>query len=369
MTMSEKYETRAKRSAIVAATPFQVLSALAIVSNRHESAGSTSSVDLYIVGGFANDIRMASRLKSRKELIVCVYFVPTDYDAYGRGMRNATDDEVARWDIFKEDNAHIPLNDENCYDELFFSLPTLTAESLADSNPSAAIALFDDGYGSYFSDLLYENGWAGRRPSRLLLLAPDMCENAMGIMPEQLVFPIDEKVFSDLANDIMDYASTGRSTKQNRVVYLSQPFSHDDLILGANAYSHVLQLLGEFEASSVVKPHPRDNLDQLTELFGGISIDVRGQSMELLCLNKEIDSDNILVASFSTAQYIPAIMFGSRPYLLFLYKVMLKDGEQKEELSAMVSHIMEIYGAHAKQRICVAESWDDASRFLRASLS
>lgn len=366
--MNEK-ETRAKRSTVVAATPFQVLSALAIISNWQESDAPASLVDLYIVGGFANDIRTANRLKSHKELVDRVYFVPADYDVYGRGMRNATNDEIAHWDIFKTDNAHIPLNDETCYDELFFSLPTLTAESLADANPSAVITLFDDGYGSYFSDLLYENGWAGRRPNRLLLLAPDMCENAMGIMPEQLVFPINEKAFSDLVNDIMDYASTGRGTKQNRVVYLSQPFHQDDLILGANSYSRVLQLLGEFEASSVVKPQPRDNLDKLMELFGEISIDARGQSMELLCLNKEIDADNILVASFSTAQYIPAIMFGLRPYLLFLYKLMLKDGEQKEELSAMASHIMEIYSAHAKQRICIAESWDDASRFLRASLS
>lgn len=361
-----------RRCALVAATPFQVLNALALayeIKGDHDGNGSSSACDFYIVGGFSHDMRTATRLISHRTIADHVHLVSPKHDAYGRGAMNATDDELFDWlDFLSSDDTIEPFQAEGCYDEMFFSLPTLTAETLAAMNPSAKLVLFDDGYGSYFSNILSDSGWSGRDPDEFRLLRPEMCRGDMGLVASHLPIPFEDPLFAALANDVLSYVPApdddGKgSPRYPRVAYLSQPFEESELV--PDAYERVSHLMKQFAGASIVKPHPRDDFQEIYDRFGDSApIDARGHSMEMMCLNGEIADGNVLVASFSTAQYVPALMFGLRPYALFLYELMLEDEAQRAELSSMVEHLAELYGECSKERICVAGSWEEAGRFL-----
>lgn len=93
-------------------------------------------------------------------------------------------------------------------------------------------------------------------------------------------------------------------------------------------------------------------------------VDGSGGLWEIIC-NQDNVSNSLLVGCLSTAQLAPFLENGSRPPLLFLHKLMIDDSNPNaREYDELVEMIRRLYGPSYEDRICNAESYDQALRFL-----
>lgn len=347
------------RTAFVCATPFQVFTSLCLLLSADDFSSFESFCDIYIVGGFAQDERIAARLEYTG-LFAEVVFVPAEVDAYGLGERKCDDAEHRLSQVQSIIGAH--LLSRNRYSRLFFSLPTLTTSALCTANPSAETVLFDDGYGSYFGDILTENGWDCRPPDVRALWSPAMDRSSFSCSCEKISVP-ETDIFPQVLSLVFEYAPRPHKYRNKNTMFLSQPFAPE--LLHENTDCFLSRIMSCCQKDLLVKPHPRDDMSAFDNIDA--AVDVRGHAMELLCAQGEIDDVSVLIGAFSTAQYIPAMIFGMRPRLLFLYKLMIADKNECARIDTLAEYVVALYGQD-KDRICIAESETEALEFLNSAL-
>lgn len=286
--------------------------------------------------------------------------MPAEVDAYGLGENKCDDAERRLLCIEEIVGTHLLSN--NRYERLFFSLPTLTASVLCSANPLAEIVLFDDGYGSYFGDILTENGWTCRPPDMRALWSPAMDRSSFSCSCKKISVP-ETDIFSQVLSLVFEYTPRPHKYRNKNTMFLSQPL--DPELLYENTDYSLSRIMSCCREDLLVKPHPRDDISTFDNIDA--AVDVRGHAMELLCAQGEIDDASVLIGAFSTAQYIPAMIFGMRPRLLFLYKLMIADKNECARIDALAEYVATLYGQD-KDRICIAESETEALEFLNSAL-
>ena len=287
------------RRAFVCATPFQVFNALAIALADDEGTQLLAS-DIYIVAGFARDCEIANKLRTCS-VFDNVVFVPAGIDSHAAGARS----ELVQTRGLSVGSVGAYIDEalpSTRYEKVLFSSPTLSAEHLVRANPHAEVVLFDDGAGSYFGDILGSCGWSGRSASHMLLWHPAMAN------PNYHVSAISRPAggrFQSVVEYVFEYTRPPEEMQGRRIVFLSQPMNEMATLAGAR--EAMREILSVAAGDLVSKPHPREKTTSLN--VPGSVEDTRGHSMEVLCAQGEISDDHLLVGVFSTAQYLPAMMF------------------------------------------------------------
>lgn len=342
------------RRAFVCATPFQVLNALAITLAVGEGTQPLVS-DIYIIAGFARDCEIADKLRTCS-VFDNVVFIPASIDSHAAGARS----ELVQTHGLSVGSVGAYIDEtlpDTRYEKVFFSSPTLSAEHLVRANPHAEVVLFDDGAGSYFGDILGNCGWSGRTASHMLLWHPAMAN------PNYHVSAISRPSggrFQSIVEYVFGYTRPSEETQGRRIVFLSQPMNEMATLAGAR--EAMCEVLSAAANDLVSKPHPREKAASLN--VPSSVADTRGHSMEVLCAQGEISDDHLLVGVFSTAQYLPAMMFDVHPYILFLYRIALADRDSICEMDLLAERMRASLYMGFEDRICIATSVNEAVTFI-----
>ena len=102
------------------------------------------------------------------------------------------------------------------------------------------------------------------------------------------------------------------------IIYLTQPlytiqgYNKDSEKKNQEILNHIMSL-----NRYVLRPHPVDSnkFDKEND-----NVDLCGNIWELLC-EKAINNKSILIGYYTTAQFIPFILYQKEPYIIFLYRL------------------------------------------------
>lgn len=152
------------------------------------------------------------------------------------------------------------------------------------------------------------------------------CRNLIVEIPK-----IDENYKNELLQMFSKYALIENNKKT--IYWLSQIASVDNLNSQIN---ESIKYLEKFKENVIYCPHPRNKVKNIYEFDEPI----KGQMWELKVLNMDIN--NIcLVSSYSTALITPFILYKKQPYLLFTYKLL--GSEINDKLDIVVERIANKY--------------------------
>ena len=99
----------------------------------------------------------------------------------------------------------------------------------------------------------------------------------------------------------------------HRFVYFSQLLSSDanEIQIEKDIVDNIFNFKDDF----IVRPHPRG----MTTLYEGLNIDNTYSQWELCCA--EINGNSVLIGNFSTALFIPKLIYDKEPTVIFTYKM------------------------------------------------
>lgn len=353
--------------AFVCDTPYQCLNALNLFWNTYMGRKDVL-VDLYIVDQFKNARGIYERI-CRKKLFHNVYFLRREKNrtlpqglkrsllvAYSylnttRAVRNQFDGEVPR----------------NKYDAIYSAVMTCFISALVTLNPKAEFMLFDDGTGSYSGDIIANGGGAAyklfskltgrgaeaRKATKLFVNNPSMCKSTAA--EEVCQMPPFEQDFLDVAYEV--FGVEKREGKLSGIVLLTHPSQNVQL---GEDMRNIVSWMRPYQDKTLVRPHPRDtDLD----LYDGFALDTKGEMWELMI--SQMDMDRILLmASYSTAQVTPKLLYDKEPWLVFTYHLATASSEEsKSRYDLLVKELSDTY--RNKHRIMVPNSVQELSDCLK----
>lgn len=353
-----------EKFAFVAATPLQVLHCTEFVGNNQE--GSAGCADLYIVHSFGTADKVSEGAKKSGVF-------NNVYDLQPRAHKNKIASKIATfYDLFFPKQS---LNRKNCGDRIPWeqkryqyvcaSSQTTFTIGVHLLYPNAKVYLYDDGIGSYFGSMVHDYNsklfevmnrifFRGRlilEPDAMHLAVPELCDSADQCPRRKLCSLPEEKI--GLLEEIFDYR-TNTFYQDRRIVYLTQPIEGFTGI-SAQVEPEMIRVLETYAQDAVARVHPRQKNAQ----FGSLKRDTVENLWELECL-KQISDKNILISFFSTAQFMPKLLKGTEPYIIFTYKVfgsVLGEAQMKllEKFVGMHSH---------PERVIIPESLEGLKQIL-----
>lgn len=270
---------------------------------------------------------------------------------------------------------HTRNADLKSYDVIYMSLYTRFSYGMRELNPNSEVIFFEDGVGTYLGK---EHAWGFEARQKAFKLLgkrfPDLAYSKLLVNnlefyrlnnPESRV-PVESIPGIDVA-DKMLYGLLSRvflmrenSVYRNkRIVYLSEP--NDSGMEGYyDIERSILHQMDDFSDQLIVRLHPR----QKETDYGGYVLDRDRMLWELVIL-QGIDDKSTLVASFSTAQLIPKLLYGLEPNLIFVYPIYERDAdEHNDRLDDMVGKIRMIYSDGSK--VHIAQQLSDVKSILKA---
>ena len=255
-----------------------------------------------------------------------------------------------------------PVNmKEKEYDQIFLSVPTMFGIALSSLFPKADVIYYDDGLGSYYDNLvermnrsmqgklcrLFRIDLTHMEAKALYVNNTTFCKSTMtkDIRPLPSMLHCSEE-FLQLLYRVFQYKSNPDYDKYP-MIYLSQP--NDASNQGMEVQStKIMELLQSYEKQCIVRPHPRQkNLDT-----GCLSVDKTRGLWELSCAN-QITENHILLGTYSTAQFIPKLLYQREPYLIFMYEVERPESSNMnyDAIMQMIQGVKEGYSNPEKIKI------------------
>lgn len=108
----------------------------------------------------------------------------------------------------------------------------------------------------------------------------------------------------------------------------------------------------------IIRKHPRERVN-----FEGYKIDDGTNMWELECL-EGVSNGHVLIACCSTAQLTPKMIGGKEPYLIFLYKILIKNESSRyKAYEEIVDDVINMYSQKCK--IFVPNNMDEFSQSIK----
>ncbi len=350
-------------------TPYQIIAAVSIVRQNHETA------DLYVLSDCAKDYIKGIR---KENIFSKVIFV--------RKMRkNPTRHMSTRLNLLRSYIQCSKITREillpnTIYGKLYFSSKGLEAKCCffhyTKKNIPIRRILFDDGTGSYINDFFNQIGKKETFVRRLLF-------------GKMALEPISDKML--YSPDL--YKMTCKSSKYN-VKKINGKFDKDETIKMFNRifqfkdsdlikedcilldclheeildkqeqkklrliYNRIFQELGI--ENIIVKPHPRDN----ATLKDGIRY-YTNYKLPLECLYMNLNcNDKVLISVSTTAVVTPKLLYDQEPYILLLYKLLniKRQDINQDDLDTFYTNCKNLY-VHP-ERFMIPESEEELVSYL-----
>ncbi len=339
------------RFAFAVASPLQGLHAVNIAS--HDLEGTKGNADCYVCHMFTGAGDYAERLRGTG-LFKNVY----ELDAFR--IRKGAADKVFQLirvlfpmlTLKRYAKGRLPLLKKS-YGTVLMSNAIPFMSDLWLSYPGAEVWFFEDGVGSYFGDFsarsplfrkidnFFFNGTKSVRPTRMYLSSPTLSRSEMDCEILPLPALTDEET-AKTAKEVFAYRDNDLY-KTHRFVYLSQPFKGDRAEgYDEEADRNVLRLLSEVCGDgAILRLHPRDTAPE----GAALPRDDLKNLWELECV-AGITGGSVLIAAFSTSQFMPGILTGETPTLIFTYKLLFADRTKAPwpEAEAFIQGFGETYG-------------------------
>ncbi len=348
----------ADNSVFVCDTPYQVMQAVNFVD--HDLEKTRGKADLYIYAQFSSATTIAENLRGTDIFRGVYLFKPY---AVHKGLRS----KLAT--LFRQMAPTFTLSRHKCaawapksYGTLYVSFYTSFTDSVRMLSPQATVMQLEDGIGSYYIPNLETQFRSGLyrvmnkvffgdalsyHPQALYLNRPDCY--TLGTLKTAALPPLDH---SERMQQVFGYTENTLYA-QCRRVYLTQPLA--ETAAGGDAAATERSILEKFGNDTVIRVHPRQD----TQTYAAHTLDTYRNMWELECA-RQITDDHTLVGAFSTAQFIPKMLYDKEPTVIFLYKLF---GNAFENADVMIDTLRGMY-THP-EKIVVAESLEELDAFLQ----
>lgn len=351
------------KACYVCDTPFQVLNS---INHRYHFRGDIA--DIYIGNQFYNCKEIAKAL-DLEQLFDHVYV----YDC--PNYRGKTDYVISKIkeiiDIEDCMNSwlHTKNAELNSYDVIYMSLYTRFSYGLRELNPRAEVVFFEDGCGTYLGK---EHEWSFETRKKIFRLLrkdfPDLRYSKL-LVNNMDYYRINNPSKNESVDSLPQFNAEDRNLlglltrvfdvskddlyQHNRIVYLSAPNdNHIDKYWEIE--NRILMELNGINKSFVVRLHPR----QKEAEYEDFTLDKNRLLWELIVL-QHINNRSVLIASFSTAQLVPKLLYNLEPALIFTYPLYLSDtsSEVYNRIELAVENLKRIYSE--PQKIAVIHKYSE----------
>ena len=263
------------------------------------------------------------------------------------------------------------------YDYVVSSSVNLATQLLGMSIPRVKLIAIDDGMGSYLAtykkDLFTSpmKGAAGKKNLIPICLYLNNIDFYVGMNDTYVkgLPRIDcwSERYASIFNEIFPIEHvTVYDIK--KMIYLAEPMQ--EFLRGGYKKSFfdkkILEDLEKYYKYIVVRHHPRDiYTEKSKEIYtkiNGASLDDTGSSWEALCA-KKITENHVLISVYSTAQFIPKMIYDKEPYIVFtfrLYEDLVDEVRDQGELTAQ--WIIESY--RDKSKIFIPDTIDELDAII-----
>lgn len=261
--------------------------------------------------------------------------------------------------------------DTGKYDELFFSLYQLfsirLAKHLKRKNKASKIHLFEDGISTYLIDdkTLGNRNVASLNAQALIddiyLFAPDlMCLETS--KPLITIPKIDRS--SEIAELLNMVFGDSAYEIREKFIFFEESFNNDGYTTND---AELIELLRDTAQSEfIIKHHPRNAVNRFAGKMNTLSVPIL---WEQYILNHSIENKVIVTVSSNTA-FVPQIICGSCPYVVFLYKIfngtspILQSGNFENYVAKYVSRFKE----YADKKIFFPETIEEYKDIIQKLL-
>lgn len=345
--------------AILCDTPYQILSAISFKLDRTTNG---DRVDLFVDVLRCSNVDMVSlafRVKESKIFtnVYCIENLQIKYERFKPCIR------VLEW-LFPATiyNLMTKKITRKCkYDITVVSGPFSTQRCLIAAFPKSEIYFIEDGLGSYIGrNGIRELSWRGKIAQRIFkfspihiypkvsfLYFPAFYEGEYKHLVQKMAFPVQCK---KKLNEIFEInCSQIKNIYKNRqFVYFSQYFGSDKEM---QIEQSIVNIIKDFKKDFVVRPHPRG----VCSFYEGLYIDNSFSQWELSYA--EIDNESVLIGNFSTALFVPKLIYDKEPTIIFTYKLY-----GNNFVSDAVNRLRNLYTN--KQKIICVTSVDDFLKII-----
>ena len=219
------------------------------------------------------------------------------------------------------------------YLKIVLSFYTIFSDNIRWLNSNAEVILIEDGTGSY----AIENLETHFRSNRFLALNKYILRGKLSYNPQKFYVNSLEMCGKNLKyKEIYELPRVNKNNealntlisvfdykhnvfyKNAKAIYLTQPFNTVQKDFYENEKILIEKSIKISGNNIIFRTHPR----QTVEIYGNLIADKTDNYKniwELECA-EQINDNHILIAVFSTAQFVPQMIFGKKPYIIFLYK-------------------------------------------------
>lgn len=268
---------------------------------------------------------------------------------------------------------------KNFYDRIFISTVSPFSTAMLSRMPAAKVAYYDDGLGSYLGGIGLPTFSKGRKLLSLLTghnykrfapVAVYLNNTQFGNLKYDCELIQIANVFEPESEEMQQFKrifgySVSPLYSDHSVILIDAPDVDENDTAYEQTDKAVKQAIVAQTGDAFLRPHPRQKLIRSY----GMRIDNSNNFWELLCA-EQITDDSCLIGSFSTAQMSPKMLFNKEPYLIFTYKLFLKDGaaSSADSVEGLIQMLRQTY--QNPQKIHVVESVNELASILhRISLS
>lgn len=230
------------------------------------------------------------------------------------------------------------------YTKIFLPVYLYFGTALIRINKSADIVFYEDGLASYSIKSYAENFSITRRlvflltgtrrnlitPKSLYLNCPSLLNSCFSDLN---IFKIPE--VNDNHKEIIERIFDSNNDFQyqsKKIVYISQPIEDEKDYRNLQKRNMIFDLFyNNFKDDVILRLHPREKNNDNGKLKTESSC-----NWELLCHSVFCD-DTIFITSYSTAAFVPKLIFNKEPYVFFIYPIY----EYPQNLINNISRIIE----------------------------
>ncbi len=357
------------RICFVCDTPYQILNCINYV--YHKKQEQEMETDLYIGRNFADVEGVYVRLKGTGLFEKIFMYDMPQLKGPRRRLRKLIELRFPRKYISRviQGNKHVRAD----YAQVWCTIPTEFSMAMLFLCKSAEMIHFDDGTGSYhgnINDIAISDirnrvypilGMDIKRlePKALFVNNTNLCKSKItnNILALPNLKNADEKL-CNMIKDVFMYQGDGYYNKY-KLIYLTHPEevrNENDI----KTEAAVIDVFKRYEKDVLIRPHPRKKDVGIEEL----NIDKYNDMWEMVCA-EQITDEHVLAGMFSTAQFVPKLIFEKEPFLIFTYKLYqeIYSKERMKEFETMIADIKLSYSM--PQKIMEPQNIDEFKEYVR----
>lgn len=352
-------------------TPYQLLNC---INHYYHKQKGVDFADIYIGNQFYKCKEIAENLKKE----CCFHGVYSYEFPHYTGLKsyfNSRKSELFTISKSLDEWTHYNNNLSTTYDEIYMSIYSHFSFGVKQINPKAEVIFYDDGIGTYLGRAQIINFKKRKLLYRILSIPfPELEPSKIYLNNVRFYSAINKLVdgrieeFSRITKGDTDFInmlyrvfklSNEKDYDTHDLIFLTQP--DDDLRKNHEIIEKkILNNLSDYKERTLLRVHPR----QYDYDFGIFKADRERSIWELVVLNK-VNNNSVLLSVFSTAQFVPKVMFNYEPILIFTY-FLHKEGYSDLEIRQMnkaVNSLKDIY--INKDKVYVVKSFLELSEVLK----